>query len=106
MGNAELLKKIQHLENKIEELNSRIEDNVVEIARWKDLYFSEKDRRYGRKNESDSIPNSVQRLLFDELENAVEADTKKVDPNFDKKIKNKRKLQLKLILELKVKKLV
>ena len=92
MINAELLKKIQHLEtqnkelkSKVKELDSRLEDDAVEIARWKDLYFSEKDRRYGRKNESDSIPNSVQLLLFDELENAVEADTKKVDPNFDKK---------------------
>ena len=111
MINAELLKKIQHLEtqnkelkSKVKELDSRLEDDAVEIARWKDLFFSEKDRQYGRKSESDSIPNSVQLLLFDELENAVESDTKKVDPNFDKKDKEQKKTTVKTYSRTKGKK--
>ena len=88
--------EIAKLQKQIEELKSRIEDDAVKIAHWKDLYFSEKDRRYGRKSESDSIPNDVQLLLFDEMENAVESDTREADPNFDNKEDNQKKTTVKV----------
>lgn len=87
--------KIAKLQKENEELKSRIEDDAVEIARWKDLYFSEKDRRYGRKSESDSIPNGIQLSLFDEMENTVEGDTKESDPNFDEKNDDQKKTTVK-----------
>lgn len=87
--------KIAKLQKQIKELESRIEDDAIEIARWKDLYFSEKDRRYGRKSESDSIPNGMQLSLFDEIENTVESDTKESDSNFDKKDDDQKKTTVK-----------
>ena len=46
------------------------------------LYFSEKDKRYGRKSENNDIPNCLQLLLFDELENTVEGATAESDNDF------------------------
>ena len=92
---AKLQSQIDKLKAHIEEQKSRIEDDAVEIARWKDLYFSEKDRRYGRKSESDSIPNGVQLSLFDEIENNVERDTRDSDPSFDDKDDNQKKTTVK-----------
>jgi len=79
----------------IKEQNSRIEDDSVEIARWKNLYFTEKDRRYGRKSESSAIPNSIQHSLFDEIENTVEEDTEISDPTFNSKDENQKKTIIK-----------
>ena len=92
---AELQRQNNELKAHIEEQNSRIADDAVEIARWKSLYFSEKDRRYGRKSESDSIPNSIQLSLFDEMENTVESDTRESDPSFDDKDDNQKKTTVK-----------
>ncbi|MBK5201912.1 MAG: IS66 family transposase zinc-finger binding domain-containing protein [Spirochaetaceae bacterium] len=83
--------EIAKLQKKIEELESRIENDAIEIARWKDLYFSEKDRRYGRKSESDSVPKGMQKSLFDEMENTIEGDTQDSDPDFSKKDDEKKK---------------
>ncbi|MCY1152932.1 MAG: hypothetical protein OWP43_11010, partial [Sphaerochaetaceae bacterium] len=103
MTNDKLLEKIQHLENQIEALNSRIEDDAVEIARWKDLYFSEKDRRYGRKSENKDIPNSLQLLLFDELENTVEGATEEADKDFSNKEDSQKKTKVRSYIRTKSK---
>ena len=80
--NERLEAELNSLKSQVKALDSRIEDDAAEIARWKELYFSEKDKRYGRKSENKDIPNCLQLLLFDELENTVEGATAESDNDF------------------------
>ena len=101
--NERLEAELNSLKSQVKALDSRIEDDAAEIARWKDLYFSEKDRRYGRKSENKDIPNCLQLLLFDELENTVEGATEEADKDFTNKEDSQKKTKVRSYIRTKSK---